>query len=163
MKTSVVSAQLAEMERRSRALVKRVLVWQIAMSLMAAFPAQAQRVGSEVTIGVIGAPEEPRFSEIVAGLKNGFGELGYDKQSPQILERRVARAEESAAKSVVERLMREKPQVLFLIGPTNKTGSRSVIRGADSFHHSGGSGFCWCGRKLSPARRQHNSPDFRIS
>ena len=97
-------------------MVKRVLVWQIAMSLLAAFPAQAQRVGSAVTIGVIGAPEEPRFSEIVAGLKNGFGELGYDKQSPQILERRVARAEESAAKSVVERLMREKPQVLFLIG-----------------------------------------------
>ena len=97
-------------------MVKRVLVWQIAMSLLAAFPAQAQRVGSAVTIGVIGAPEEPRFSEIVAGLKNGFGELGYDKQSPQILERRIARAEENAAKSVVERLMSEKPQVLFLIG-----------------------------------------------
>ena len=97
-------------------MVKRALAWQIAVSLLAAFPAQAQRVESAFTIGVVGAPEEPRFSEIVAGLKNGFAELGYEKQSFQILERRVARAEENTAKSVVERLMREKPQVLFLIG-----------------------------------------------
>jgi putative ABC transport system substrate-binding protein len=70
----------------------------------------------EPRIGVLGAPEEPRFSEIVGGLKKGLGDLGYSLKTGQILEVKVARADESAAKSIVEDLLRQRAQVLFLIG-----------------------------------------------
>jgi putative ABC transport system substrate-binding protein len=77
--------------------------------------ADAQRT-KEPRIGVLGAPEEPRFAEIVGGLKKGLGELGYSLKTTQILEVKVARADESAAKSIVENLLRQGAQVLFLIG-----------------------------------------------
>ena len=70
----------------------------------------------ERRIAVIGAPEEPRFSEVVAGLKNGLGELGYAKPSLVVQEVKIARSEEKGAKSIVEGLLRQQAQVLFLIG-----------------------------------------------
>jgi putative ABC transport system substrate-binding protein len=88
----------------------------VLLSALTVFSAEAQQPGKEARIGVVGAPEEPRFSEIVAGLKKGFGELGYDTQALHILEGKVARAKENAAKSMVEGLLRQKVQVLFLIG-----------------------------------------------
>jgi hypothetical protein len=42
-------------------------------------------------IGVLGAPEEPRFSEVVNGLKQGLRDLGYSENSFEILEGRVTR------------------------------------------------------------------------
>jgi putative ABC transport system substrate-binding protein len=78
--------------------------------------ANAQPTKNEPIIGVLGAPEEPRFSEIVGGLKKGLGELGYPLKTAQILEVKMARADESAAKSIVENLLRQRVQVLFLIG-----------------------------------------------
>jgi putative ABC transport system substrate-binding protein len=70
----------------------------------------------ERRIAVIGAPEEPRFSEVVAGLKNGLGELGYAKPALVVQEVKIARSEERGAKSIVEGLLRQQAQVLFLIG-----------------------------------------------
>ncbi len=78
--------------------------------------AQAQQPGKQARIGVVGAPEEPRFSEVVAGLKKGLGELGYVPQSLLVREVKIPRAEEKAAKSRIEDLLRWKAQVLFLIG-----------------------------------------------
>ena len=77
--------------------------------------AQAQQA-KERRIAVIGAPEEPRFSEVVAGLKNGLRELGYAKPSLVVQEVKIARSEEKGVKSVVEGLLRQQAQVLFLIG-----------------------------------------------
>lgn len=67
-------------------------------------------------IAVIGAPEEPRFSEVVAGLKSGLGDLGYSSRSLIIQEIKIPRAEEKTAKSKIEDVLREKAHVLFLIG-----------------------------------------------
>jgi putative tryptophan/tyrosine transport system substrate-binding protein len=78
-------------------------------------PVAAQQA-KERRIAVIGAPEEPRFSEVVAGLKNGLGELGYAKPSLVVQEVKIARSEEKGAKSIVEGLLRQQAQVLFLIG-----------------------------------------------
>ena len=44
-------------------------------------------------IGVLGASEEPRFSEIVAGLKRGLRELGYTDKTIEIVEGRVPRGD----------------------------------------------------------------------
>ncbi|HEV8343324.1 MAG TPA: ABC transporter substrate-binding protein [Candidatus Binatia bacterium] len=78
--------------------------------------AGAQQPAKDSRIGVLGAPEEPRFSEIVAGLKKGLGELGYAPQAVQIFEVKIARADEGSAKSIVEGLLQKRIQVLFLIG-----------------------------------------------
>lgn len=78
-------------------------------------PAQAQH-GKPMRIAVIGAPEEPRFSEVVTGLKKGLGELGYAPPSLAVQEIKIARAEEKTAKSIVEGLLRQKTQLFFLIG-----------------------------------------------
>ena len=77
--------------------------------------AEAQR-GKELRIAVIGAPEEPRFAEVVAGLKKGLGELGYTPPLLVLQETKIARTAETAAKSVVEGLLRQKAQIFFLIG-----------------------------------------------
>jgi putative tryptophan/tyrosine transport system substrate-binding protein len=79
------------------------------------FTAQAQQA-KEARVAVVGAPEEPRFSQIVAGLKRGLGELGYATESVVVDEAKIERAEEKNAKDLIERLLRQKTQVLFLIG-----------------------------------------------
>ena len=87
-----------------------------AMLFALSLPADAQPPPQQATIAVLGAPEEPRFSEIVGGLKKGLGELGYTPQTVQIIETKVARADEKAARSIVEGLLKQRVHALFLIG-----------------------------------------------
>ena len=72
--------------------------------------------GNELRIAVIGAPEEPRFSEVVAGLRRGLSEIGYAGPSVVLHETRIARTEERRVKPLIEELLKERIQVLFLIG-----------------------------------------------
>ena len=88
----------------------------ITVTLLTVFVIVEAQQAKERRIAVIGAPEEPRFSEMVAGLKNGLGELGYAKPSLVVQEVKIARSEEKGAKSIVEGLLRQQAQVLFLIG-----------------------------------------------
>lgn len=70
----------------------------------------------ELDVVVIGAPEEPRFSEVVSGLKKGLAELGYLPQSVGLQEIKIARSEERSAKPILEKALRQGTQVFFLIG-----------------------------------------------
>lgn len=88
----------------------------LASILAAASPATAQHLKDQFRISVVGAPEEPRFSEVVAGLKRGLGELGYVPPSLTVQEIKIARAEEKNAKPIIEKALREGAQVLLLIG-----------------------------------------------
>jgi putative ABC transport system substrate-binding protein len=88
-----------------------VFVLVVAVAVVEAQPSKSKPI-----IGVLGAPEEPRFSEIVAGLKKGLGELGYASDAARIIESKLARTDEGSAKSVVQDLLRQHVQVLFLIG-----------------------------------------------
>ena len=87
----------------------------LAVVLLTFAPAEAQQAKT-VRIAVIGAPEEPRFSDMVSGLKNGLADLGYAPQSLLVRELKIPRAEESTAKSRIEDLLRWRAQVVFLIG-----------------------------------------------
>jgi hypothetical protein len=78
--------------RKTYALLLLVVSFSVGAAI-----AKAQQA-KETRIGLLGAPEEPRFTEIVTGLKKGLGELGYSPQTAQILEMKVARADESGAK-----------------------------------------------------------------
>jgi putative tryptophan/tyrosine transport system substrate-binding protein len=97
------------MKRKITALI-------LCATLFALCSSAAAQPPKERRIAVIGAPEEPRFSEVVAGLKNGIGELGYGNSLLVVKEVRIARSEEKDVKSVVGELLREQTQVLFLIG-----------------------------------------------
>jgi len=97
-----------------KAAVPTMLI--VVVLLAVAVIAEAQQPAKEARIGVLGAPEEPRFSEVVGGLKKGLSELGYAPQAVQIVEVKVARADEGTVKSRLEELLRQQAQVLFLIG-----------------------------------------------
>jgi len=96
--------------------MKNLLYLFVVIAVMVVVAVAEAQQAKEPKIGILGAPEEPRFSEIVAGLKQGLSELGYGPKGFQILEVKVARADESSAKSIVEGLLRQRVNVLFLIG-----------------------------------------------
>jgi putative ABC transport system substrate-binding protein len=77
-------------------------------------------------IGVLGAPEEPRFSEVVAGLKQGLRELGYSEPSLDLVEGRVPRGDRAGERAVVERMLQQRIQVLFAIGSRLVSLARQV-------------------------------------
>ena len=87
----------------------------VGLPVVQSFPAVAQS-GKTLSIAIVGAPEEPRFSEVVTGLRAGLRELGYVPQSLVIHEAKIARAEEMKAGSLFEALLRKNAQVFFLIG-----------------------------------------------
>ncbi len=114
--------------------MRKALIWSLPILTLLLFisAVEAQQAAKEPRIGVIGAPEEPRFSEVVAGLKKGLGEMGYAPQALQILEVKVARKVESRVKSIVEGLLQQRAQVLFLIGsrllkPTREASAEAPI------------------------------------
>jgi len=71
---------------------------------------------SPARIGVLGAPEEPRYSEVVGGLKQGLRDLGYSEKAIEILEGRVGRGDRASERAAVERMVQQRVQVLFAIG-----------------------------------------------
>ena len=81
---------------------------------------------SDARIGVLGAPEEPRFSELVAGLKHGLRELGYSEQAIEIVEGRVSRDDRANERAVVERMVQQRIRVFFAIGSRLVTLIRQV-------------------------------------
>ena len=81
---------------------------------LACGPAAAQVGGSR--IGILGAPEEPRFSEIVAGLTRGLREHGYTDKTIEIIQGRVPRGDNASERAVVEKMVQRRIQVLFAIG-----------------------------------------------
>ena len=99
-----------------KAMKKAFLGFTLSALLFALCGSAEAQQRKELRIAVIGAPEEPRFSEIVAGLKKGLGELGYAPAAIIVHETKIARAEEKTAKAIIEGLLRQKAQVLFLIG-----------------------------------------------
>lgn len=96
-------------------MIIRLMAALAAFHLAAVSPAAGQRP-KEIRVAMVGAPEEPRFSEIVAGLKNGLSELGYAPQEFNVQEIKIARAEERNAKPTIEKALRQGAQVLLLIG-----------------------------------------------
>ncbi|MGH8689925.1 MAG: ABC transporter substrate-binding protein [Burkholderiales bacterium] len=67
-------------------------------------------------IGLLGPDEQPRFSDIASGLKQGLREQGYPEAAAGIVEARVARGEDASARASVEALARQRVTVLFVIG-----------------------------------------------
>jgi putative tryptophan/tyrosine transport system substrate-binding protein len=113
-------------------VIKRGQCWQRYLVLLLAWvglacaisPVLAQVSGSR--IGVLGAPEEPRFSEIVGGLKRGLREIGYSDTTIEIFEGRVPRGDNASERAVVEKMVQQRIQVLFAIGSRLVSQTRKV-------------------------------------
>ena len=97
----------------SRLSILSFLLCATLLSLCLSAEAQS---GKALQIAIIGAPEEPRFTEVVGGLKKGLAELGYTPPSLVVHETKIARTEEQAAKSIAESLLQKGTRVFFLIG-----------------------------------------------
>jgi putative ABC transport system substrate-binding protein len=87
-------------------------------------PASGQT--SPARIAVLGAPEEPRFTEVVGGLKQGLRDLNYLEKDVEFIEGRVGRDDQVSARAFVERMVRQRVQVLFAIGSRLVTLTRQV-------------------------------------
>ena len=97
------------------------------VSLLLAFAVSP--VGAQVSlfrIGILGAPEEPRFTEIVAGLTRGLRELGYTDKTIEIVEGRVPRGDNASERAVVEKMVQQRIKVLFAIGSRLVSQARQV-------------------------------------
>ena len=77
-------------------------------------------------IGILGAPEEPRFSELVAGLNRGLRELGYTEKTIEIIEGRVPRGDTASERAIVEKMVQQRIQILFAIGSRLVAQARQV-------------------------------------
>jgi putative tryptophan/tyrosine transport system substrate-binding protein len=83
---------------------------------LACTPGAAVSQSPAPRVGVLGPDEQPRFSEIVTGLKHGLREQGYAQGAVDIVEARTSRGDDASARDAVERLTEQRPSALFVIG-----------------------------------------------
>jgi putative ABC transport system substrate-binding protein len=67
-------------------------------------------------IGLLGPAEEPRFSEIASGLKQGLREQGYREDTIHVVEGRTQRGDEAHVRATVQALAAQRVTVLFVVG-----------------------------------------------
>jgi putative ABC transport system substrate-binding protein len=97
----------------------------LALVLVAAPLAEAQAEKTR-RIGLLGPSEEPRFSEMRDGLKQGLRERGYPEETVAILEGRVQRHDPGGTRRVVETLVQQRVEMLFVIGSALVKEARGV-------------------------------------
>lgn len=89
------------------------LIAACVLMLALAAPASSQ---NSVRVGLLGPDEEPRFSQIADGLKQGLLEQGYASTRIEIVEMRVPRGDDGPALTTLEKLAGQRLAVLFAIG-----------------------------------------------
>jgi len=105
---------VVRVEREGIAMKKHCVLFLIAGLVFGAAVAEAQ--GRSGRIGMLGPPEEPRFSEVRDGLKQGLREQGYAEPTMEILEARVTRGDREGGRAAVEDFLQRRVQVLVVIG-----------------------------------------------
>lgn len=87
----------------------------VVLLVLAAAPGAGWAQGA-ARIGLLGPDEQPRFSDIAAGLTQGLREQGHPTSSIQLIELRVPRGDDARATASVETLARQQVRVAFVIG-----------------------------------------------
>jgi ABC-type uncharacterized transport system substrate-binding protein len=67
-------------------------------------------------VGILGPSEEPRFSHVAAGLRQGLLDQGHAAGTIEVVEGRVRRGDADGARSTVAAFARQGVRVLFVIG-----------------------------------------------
>lgn len=100
------------------------IVATLALGILAESP-PSDAQGRPARIAILG-PAEPRFLEVAEGLQHGLRDHGYSGQSLEILEGRVARGDRAGARAAVEGFVRQRAEVLFVIGSELARRAREV-------------------------------------
>ena len=94
---------------------RSVLAIVLAVVLLAASLA-AESQSPAARVGLLGPAEEPRFSEIASGLKQGLRERGYREDTIHVVEGRTERGDEASVRATVQALAGQRVTVLFVVG-----------------------------------------------
>jgi putative tryptophan/tyrosine transport system substrate-binding protein len=78
--------------------------------------AQERAQDNVKSIAIMGPSEEPRFSQVVGGLRRGLRDQGYADGALDIIERKVRRGDSAGATASVAQMMQQGVAVLFVIG-----------------------------------------------
>jgi putative ABC transport system substrate-binding protein len=89
-------------------------------------PLAAGSQSATARIGLLGPNEEPRFSEIVSGLKQGLRDHGYRDDTIQVVEGRTRRGDDLGARATVIALVAQRAAVLFVVGSTLARAARDA-------------------------------------
>ena len=96
--------------------MRKHLSFVVLLVAMALGIAEAGAQTAPERIGLLGPPEEPRFSEVREGLKQGLRDQGYADGRIEIVEARVTRADDENVRRAVEGFVRQRVKVLVVIG-----------------------------------------------
>jgi putative ABC transport system substrate-binding protein len=92
-----------------------------------AAPSEGWSQAPAARVGLLGPDEQPRFSEIASGLRQGLREQGYAEGTVEIVEARVRRSDDASARATVETLAGKRVTVLFVIGSNIARVAREVM------------------------------------
>ena len=92
-----------------------VIPFLLALAIVLA-PRAAESQSPAARIGLVGPAEEPRFSEIASGLKQGLREQGYREDTIHVAEGRARRGDDAGARATVQALAGQRVTVLFVVG-----------------------------------------------
>jgi len=87
--------------------------------------AVAEAQAPSTRIGILG-PQEPRFDEVAAGLKQGLRDHGHSDRTLEILEAQVVRGDQAGTRTAVAGFLRQRTTVLFVIGSELARQARAV-------------------------------------
>lgn len=82
----------------------------------AAMPRAARAQGNVRRIAILGPAEEPRYSQVVGGLRRGLRDHGYADAVLEIVESKVVRGDSHGVAAGVTQAMQQSVDVLFVIG-----------------------------------------------
>ena len=92
-----------------------VISFLLALAIVLA-PRAAESQSPVARIGLLGPAEEPRFSEIASGLKQGLREQGYREDTIHVAEGRARRGDDAGARATVQALAGQRVTALFVVG-----------------------------------------------
>jgi putative ABC transport system substrate-binding protein len=98
--------------------VLRSIVTAVVALAVLAVPMASEGQMHTTRVGLLGPAEEPRFSEIGRGLRQGLREQGHGDQAIEILERRVRRGDSAGAEAAVRELAAQRALVILAVGST---------------------------------------------
>jgi putative tryptophan/tyrosine transport system substrate-binding protein len=97
----------------ARAVVSLAVVTALSSWLVTVHAADDQR---KARIGILGPAEEPRFSHVVTGLRQGLVEHGHAAETIELIEGRVRRGDTDSARTAATAFARQGARVIFVIG-----------------------------------------------
>jgi ABC-type uncharacterized transport system substrate-binding protein len=93
--------------------------------VLAPFAAESQ--GPAARIGLLAPAEEPRFSQIASGLKQGLREQGYREDTIHVVEGRTQRGDQAGVQATVQRLAEQRVALLFVVGSALVRPARDTV------------------------------------